>query len=170
MKHTQLVKVLRRTLPALGLACILGTSAWAQAPSADQEKNMQKMMDAARKDLRTEKQSLLDQAMGLEAADKTKFWGLYQGFQKELDKIWDVRLANIKKYADNYQAMTDPIANELAVSALNNEKQLTTLKLKYYGEFKTAMGAKVAARWLQTETAVNNLAMLQLLAQVPLLQ
>ena len=44
------------------------------------------------------------------------------------------------------------------------------LKKKYYAEFKSAIGAKAAARWLQVETALGDLAMLQLLSQVPLLQ
>jgi hypothetical protein len=164
------MKFTRTTLHILGLACILGTGALAQAPSADEQKNLQALIDAARKNLRTEKQSLIDQAMNLDAAEKSKFWGIYQGFQKELDAIWDVRLANVKKYAETYQTMTDAGASDLAASALKNEEQLTALKRKYFGQFKAAMGAKVAARWLQAETAMNNVAMLQLLSQVPLLQ
>jgi hypothetical protein len=164
MKNTRL------TLTILTLGCILGAAAWAQAPSEDAQKNMQKMVEAARADLRTQKQSMLDQAMGLEAADKAKFWSIYEGYQKELDKIWDVRLANVNKYAANYKSMTDPVADELAQSALNNERQLTALQAKYYAAYKTAMGAKVAARWLQAETAMTSLAMLQLLSNVPLLQ
>ena len=55
-----------------------------------------------RKNLRTEKQSIVDAAMELEAADKAKFWAVYEKYQKELNGIWDQRLANIKKYAENY--------------------------------------------------------------------
>jgi hypothetical protein len=113
---------------------------------------------------------MIDQAMGLDAGDKAKFWGIYQGFQKELDVIWDVRLANVKKYAETYQSMTDPIADQIVESALSNEQQVTALKKKYYAQFKPAIGAKAAARWLQVETALGDLAMLQLLSQVPLLQ
>jgi len=134
------------------------------------KRNMQAMIDAARKDLKTQKQSLLDQAMGLEAGDKAKFWGIYEGYQKELDKIWDVRLANVKKYADNYTTMTDEVADQLAQSALNNERQLTALQTTYYAAYKKAMGAKLAARWLQAETAITSLSMLQLLSNLPLLQ
>jgi hypothetical protein len=113
---------------------------------------------------------MIDQAMALEAGDKAKFWQIYQGFQKELDAIWDVRLTNVKKYAETYQAMTDPVADQIAGSALTNEQQLTALKKKYYAQFKTALGAKSAARWLQIETTVGSLAMLQLLAEMPLVQ
>jgi hypothetical protein len=157
------------TLRILAFACLATTGVWAQAPAAD-DAQLKALIDAARKDLRTEKQAMIDQAMGLEAGDKVKFWGVYAGFQKELDAIWDVRLANVKKYAETYKSMTDATADQLAASALTNEAQLTALKKKYHAQFKTALGAKAAARWLQAETTLNNLAMIQLLSQVPLLQ
>jgi hypothetical protein len=143
---------------------------WAQSAGTANSDTFKALVDAARKDLRTEKQAIIDQAMALEAGDKAKFWAIYQNFQKELDVIWDARLANVKKYAENYQSMADGVADQLVGSALNNEQQLTALKKKYHAQFKTALGAKSAARWLQAETTVNTLAMLQLLAEVPLLQ
>lgn len=158
------------TIRVLVLACLAAAGVWGQAPAPANEANLKAMIDAARKDLRTEKQAMIDQAMALDAGDKAKFWGIYQGYQKELDTIWDVRLANVKKYAENYKAMTDAVATELSTSALTNESQLTSLKKKYHAQFQTAFGAKAAARWLQAETTLGNLAMLQLLSQVPLLQ
>jgi uncharacterized protein YihD (DUF1040 family) len=152
---------------ALGTA---GTSLWAQAGGAPNNETFKALLDAARKDLRTEKQALIDQAMELDAGDKAKFWSIYEGFQKELDAIWDTRLANVKKYAESFDSMTDAVADQLAASALTNETQMTALKKKYYPQFKTALGAKRAARWLQAETTVGTLAMLQLLSQVPLLK
>jgi hypothetical protein len=159
-----------KTLYVVWLTGAAAIGTWAQTSGAPNNDNLKTLLDAARKDLRTEKQSMIDQAMALDAGDKAKFWGIYQGFQKELDAIWDVRLANVKKYAETYQSMTDPIADQIAGSALTNEQQVTALKKKYYTEFKTALGAKAAARWLQVETALGDLAMLQLLSQVPLLQ
>ena len=158
------------TLSIVWITCAAAAGLWAQAAATPNNETFKALLDAARKDLRTEKQAMIDQAMALDAADKAKFWTIYQGFQKELDAIWDVRLANVKKYAENYQAMTDGVADQLAASALTNEQQLTALKRKYHAQFKVALGAKHAARWLQAETTVGTLAMLQLLSQVPLLQ
>ena len=59
-------------------------------------------------------QAIVDAAMDLEAADKAKFWSVYEGYQKEMKGVWDGRLANIKKYAQNFEKMTDPVADELA--------------------------------------------------------
>ena len=72
-------------------------------------------MDLMRKDIRTQKQSLVDQGMELEAAQKSQFWGIYDAYQKALTTIGDQRVANIKKFADNIDKMTDVIADELAV-------------------------------------------------------
>jgi hypothetical protein len=143
---------------------------WAQSAGTPNNETFKALLDAARKDLRTEKQAMIDQAMALEAGDKAKFWAIYQSFQKELDAIWDVRLANVRKYAENYQSMSDAVADQLVASALDNEQQLTALKKKYHAQFKAALGARRAARWLQAETTVGTLAMLQLLSEVPLLR
>jgi hypothetical protein len=159
-----------RVARAIGLVCLAVAGAWGQTSGGVNEDNLKALVDAARKDLRTEKQAMIDQAMALEAGDKAKFWGIYQGFQKELDAIWDIRLGNVKKYAENYQSMTDPVADQLSTSALGNEAQLTALKKKYHAQFKAAFGAKAAARWLQAESTLGYLAMLQMLSQVPLLK
>jgi len=143
---------------------------WAQSVGTPSNETFQALLDAARKDLRTEKQAMIDKAMGLDAGDKAKFWTIYQSFQKELDPIWDIRLANFRKYAENYESMTDAVADQLVASALDNEQKLTALKRKYHAQFKAALGAKPAARWLQAETTVGTLAMLQLLSEAPLLR
>ena len=123
-----------------------------------------------RKDLRMQKQSIVDQAMGLEAAQKAQFWGIYDTYQKELNGIWDQRIANIQKYADNYENMTDPIADELALKAIDIAQQTVTLRKKYYNQMKAAMGARVAARFLQTEAMLGNIIDLQIGSQIPLVQ
>ena len=43
------------------------------------------------------------------------------------------------------------------------------LMKKYYGQMKSALGSKVAARFLQVETALSNLIDLQLNAEIPLM-
>ena len=159
---------LTRRLACVTFAGAAGLSA--QTGGTQNNETFKALVDAARKDLRTEKQAIIDQSMQLDAGDKAKFWGIYAGFQKELDAIWDTRLANVKKYAETYQSMSDGVADEIAASGLTNEGQMTALKKKYHAQFKAALGAKRAARWLQVETALGNLAMLQLLSQVPLLQ
>jgi hypothetical protein len=161
----------RLILVCLTIGCLLAVNAWAQTSSAQpNEKNLQTLTEMMRKDLRMQKQSIVDQAMGLEAAQKAQFWGIYDKYQKELNLIWDQRIANIQKYADNYQTMTDTVADELAVKMLDVAQQNLALRKKYYAQVKAALGARVAARFLQTETMVGDLVELQIGSQIPLVQ
>ncbi len=133
------------------------------------DKQTQAYIDMMRKDIRTEKQSLVDQAMSLEAAQKSQFWAIYKDYQTELDGLWDKRIANIKKYADNYDNMTDATADQLATASLDLEGQRTALKKKYYNASKEKMGARVAARFLQVESALGYLIDLKIGSEIPIL-
>jgi hypothetical protein len=161
----------RLILVFMTLGCLLAANAWAQTSSTQpDEKNLQALTEMMRKDLRTQKQSVVDQAMGLEAAQKAQFWGVYDKYQQELNVIWDQRIANIKKYADNYQTMTDAVADELAVKNLDMAQQTLALRKKYYAQVKAVLGARVAARFLQTETMLGDMVELQIGSQIPLVQ
>ena len=165
------MRSIRLIVVFLALGCLLAVDAWAQTtPAKPNEQNLQALTDMMRKDLRMQKQSIVDQAMGLEAAQKAQFWGIYDTYQKELNGIWDQRIANIQKYADNYENMTDPIADELALKAIDIAQQTVTLRKKYYNQMKAAMGARVAARFLQTEAMLGNIIDLQIGSQIPLVQ
>jgi hypothetical protein len=141
----------------------------ASAQTAE-DKKMAAYIDMMKKDVRAQKQSLVDQAMGLEAAQKSQFWSIYDGYQTALNAIWDQRIANIKKYADNFDKMTDGTADQLAVTMLDIEGQRTALKKKYYATYKEKMGARVAARFLQVETMLGSLIDLKLGSEIPILQ
>ena len=125
----------------------------ASAQTAD-DKSTDAFIDMMRKDVRTQKQSVVDQAMGLDAAQKPQFWTIYDRYQTALNAIWDRRIANLKKYADNFDKMTDGIADQLAVKMLDLEGQRTALKKQYYTLYKEKMGARVAARFLQVESTL----------------
>jgi hypothetical protein len=153
----------RIVLVLVGLACLITCTGWAQTAN-------DKYTDLIRKDLRKEKQSIVDQSMGLDAADKSKFWAIYADYQTALDAIWDQRIANINKYADNFEKMTDEIADQLAVKMMDLEGQRSALRNKYYQLYKQKMGARIAARFLQVEYSLACLIDLQLAAEIPILQ
>jgi len=153
-------------------AALFGGSAWAQAPAKaapSQEEQIKAYVNMLRKDVRGEWQSIVDQAMALEPADKAKFWGVYDGYQKEMKALWDRRLANIKLYAQNFDKMTDATADKIAAAAMANEQDNVALRNKYYGQMKAALGPRSAARFWQVETMLGQLIGLQLGAEIPLM-
>jgi len=164
------MKFLKLTL-CLALAAAVLPSAFAQAPDTpSEEAQVKAYVDMLRKDVRKDSQAIVDQAMGLEPAQKAKFWGVYDGYQKEVTTLWDQRIANIKKYADSYDKMTDAIADQLAASALANEAQQTAIRKKYFGLMKAAVGSKSAARFLQVENMLGQIISLQIHSEIPLMK
>ena len=151
------------------LGCLLVSSVWAQGQQV-QDKQMQAYVDMMRKNLRTERQATVDQAMGLEAGDKAKFWAVYEKYQGEMKTVWDQRIANIQKYGDNYDKMTDAVADELAIKAMDIESQRAAIRKKFYAQMKTALGARNAARFLQVEIVLDHLLDLQIGAEIPLIK
>jgi hypothetical protein len=161
---------LKTVLLFVAAAWFVAGPAWAQTAAKPDDKQAQAMFDAMRKDLRKEKQSYVDQAMNLDAAQKSQFWAIYKDYQTALDKIWDMRYENIKKYADTIDNMTDPVADQLAVKMMDLESQRSALRKKYYAAIKEKMGARTAARFLQVETTLAYLIDLQLAADIPIIQ
>lgn len=154
----------------LGTLLLTGLVAVGQtANSAASDKTTQEYVDLLRKDLRKEKSSVVDLAMGLDSAQKTKFYPIYEKYEKELASIWDKRLANIQKYAASYPNVSDSVADELVASAQASRDARAALWKKYYGQVKSALGSRVAARFLQVENTLSNLIDLQLNAEIPLM-
>lgn len=150
------------------VGCFGVSTAWAQGQQTRDEQ-MKAYVDMMRKDLRTERQSVVDQAMGLDAGDKAKFWAVYDKYQGEVKALTDQRLTNIKKYSDNYEHMTDAIADEIALKSMDIDSQRSAILKKYYGQMKTALGARAAARYVQVEVMLDYLIGLQIGAEIPLI-
>ena len=163
------MKISRYIIAIFTVGCLMVPILNAQSSQTD-EQQLDAYIDMMRKDMRIEKQAVVDETMRLEAADKAKFWDVYSKYQSDLTALWDERLKNIKEYAKNYENMTDAVCDALIDKALDIENQKTALKKKYYDLMKSALNSHVAARFLQVETAIDHMVDLQLASEIPLVQ
>jgi len=131
-------------------------------------KNINAYAGMIRADLRKERRAIIGDSIGLAPALKDKFWAVYDRYEKDVQAVWDLRLANTKKYADHHDRMTDALADEMAKTFLKNEARLNELRSRYYAEFKAAVGPGLAARFLHVEGVLARVTELQMLAVVPL--
>ncbi len=76
----------------------------------------------------------------------------------------------IKTYADNYQQVTDAMANDLAKRSIEVQKKRTALIEKTYDKVVKVMPAKRAVRFLQVENVLNQLIDIQVSVEVPLME
>lgn len=123
-----------------------------------------------RADLRANKTAILTQAMDLDEAQSELFWPIYREYEAELVKLNDESIAMIKDYAANYDNMSDTVAKDLLKRGFKVRENRTKLLKKYSGKFEKALSPKVAARWVQSEHAIQAAIDLQLASELPLVK
>jgi len=137
--------------------------------SGTSKQNIAEDIKLLRKDVRAEKQKIMGAAMGLDEAQSKKFWPIYKDYDRQLTKLNDVRLGNITAFAQNYSNMTDNKADEIVNGAIAYRKKRIDLLANTYDKVRAALGAPLAARFLQVEDTLNTLIDLQIQSNLPLM-
>lgn len=128
-----------------------------------------KALDADRAKYREKKVALIEKALNLSPTDHDAFWREYYAYEAELKKIYDERYRIIRDYAANYDNMSNEIADNLALRALNVRDDRNDLFRKYYGRIKKATSAVIAGQFLQIENELNLLSDLKISTETPIL-
>lgn len=154
----------------MGQASQSPAPAQAQGPASSQELNIQAYIQLLRSDVRKSKSQIIGQVMQFDAGQAAAFWPIYRQFEADLTKIGDRTAGLIKKYSDNYNQMTNPVADELATELLAIEQQRNDLKKRYYQKFKQALDPITATRFLQVENQLERVVDLQIASQLPVIR
>jgi hypothetical protein len=136
--------------------------------SSTANQNTQAYIELLRSDVRRQKAEMMGAVMRLSAADAAKFWPIYNQYNSELNKLNDLRVANIQEYARTYQQMTDEKADELIQNGLRYRNQRSELLTKYYDRVKQELGGITAARFVQVEDQLLLLIDLQIDSSLPI--
>src|SRR5687768_1171020 len=104
------------------------TLAVSEQSISDQERNTRAYSELLRKDIRKSKSQLMGEVMQLDTDESQKFSPIYKEFETELTKVGDQIVVLLRRYIDNYDNMTDPLADELATKILSLEQQRNALK------------------------------------------
>jgi hypothetical protein len=158
------------------MAVVLAASAlpaYAQAGGAasadeDRDRNLTAYTELLRTDIRAQKVAVITGVMELTEDQDKKFWPIYRQYETDLAKINDDRIALVKNYVGQYDQLTDETADKIARGALDLELRRHNLTSTYYDRFKSALGAKTAARFLQVEHQILLLLDLQIAASLPI--
>lgn len=154
----------------MGQASQASAPAQTQGAASSQELNIQAYIQLLRSDVRKSKSQIIGQVMQFDAGQAAAFWPIYRQFEADLTKIGDRTAGLIKKYSDNYNQMTNPVADELATELLAIEQQRNDLKKRYYQKFKQALDPITATRFLQVENQLERVVDLQIASQLPVIR
>jgi len=145
----------------IGLIVLISSMIYAQVADT--------YLELLRSDIKTKKKAVIADAMELNELQSEKFWPVYREFEYEWDKLTDVRVAIIKKYAKNYENLTDEVADELIQKSYDLDEKKLDLEKKYYEKVKDILGAKQAGKFVQLVNRLNMLIDIQIAAELPLI-
>src|SRR3990172_2520114 len=114
-------------------------------------------MDILRDKIRADKKLVIAANMELTESEAKGFWPIYDGYQKDLQKI-NQRLANLlESYADDFRnkSLTDDKARKLINEATAIDKAEADLKSTYAAKLSKALPVKKVVRYLQIENKIR---------------
>ena len=153
----------------LGLALALpaaGAEPAAGAAAAD----MQKQLDQFRSDLQAVETEVISKNVSLTTEEATKFWPVFQRFQKEQQTIIDGQAAAVKRYADNYAKLTDEESRAYVKALLERDQRIHDLRVKYLAEYSKVLPPGKAARVIQVSRRLGLVGQMKLSSEVPLVR
>ncbi|HKD19868.1 MAG TPA: hypothetical protein VKG23_18600 [Thermoanaerobaculia bacterium] len=96
------------------------------------------------------------------------FWSVYADFEKEQNAVTSARVDLAKKYADNFQNLSDTDISGLVTDSANLQKKTTDLRVKYFGILKDKINAHAAGRFALIDDYTTTAGRLNLLNQLPI--
>ena len=126
-------------------------------------------MELIKSDMKTEKKSIIAEAMQFSENDSKLFWGLYREYELEMDKLADKRIAYIKEFAENYPNISNEKADAIMSEAFDFFEDRLELKNDFYDDVKDELGAFTAAKYIQLDMQMQLIIDIQISAALPLL-
>ncbi|MGH8173414.1 MAG: hypothetical protein ACREPX_09710 [Rhodanobacteraceae bacterium] len=138
------------------------TADTAHAPDTD------KALAKYREAMQAQRSDIMAKGMTLSADQAAKFWPLYEQYQKEQNVIIDKQIDAVQNYAANYQTLDDKQAIAYVTALLDRDSKMEALRMKWLGKFQQAVPGGIAARAIQIDRRISQIAQAELSAQVPL--
>jgi len=129
-------------------------------------------MQILRDKLKADKKLVVATNMELTESEAKGFWPIYEGYQKDLQRI-NRRLANLlESYAADLQgkSLTDDKAKKLIDEAVAIEQAEANLKSTYAPKLSKVLPVKKVARYLQIENKIRAVVKYDLAQGVPLVK
>jgi hypothetical protein len=119
-------------------------------------------------DLQANARDYVSQGMVTFTPEEAKrFWPIFDAYMAERSKFLDARIALIMQYADNYDKMTDAMAQEMLNRRFQQLKLMNQLDEKYRPQFATALSPRRLVRFYQIKQELEVMIELRAISTVP---
>lgn len=120
------------------------------------------------KQVNTDIKAVFAANLGLTEEESARFWPIFNEYQAKRKPLQDRLLANINRFAEKYDALTDADAAAMLKEKMAIERDSAALRQKYTAKIAKVLPAKKALRYAQLETRIQNLLARNLYSLIPL--
>src|SRR5271169_4901556 len=154
-------------LLAAPLLVVCSANAQDSAPASDKEQNTKAYVLLLNSDVDSDREAIVKVILQLSEADAAKFWPIYKEYDAERAKLDSAEAALIQEYASAYQTISNDKAEELLTKSFKIDAQRVELKKKYFNKVKSATSAATAAKFIEVENQLEDVAGLQAASVLP---
>ena len=151
-----------------GLSGIAWTKAQQAQPVGYAPTNIDEVLKTVRSDLQSQRADVIAKNLTLDASQAAKFWPVFEAYQKEQNAIMDAQLKDIQRYIETFDSLDDAGALALMNAHLDRDAKMVALRQKWVGQFRDAIGAKLAVRVLQIDRRLSLVQQIQFASKIPL--
>ena len=137
-------------------------------PAAAEAKAQAQEILFARMDIDVLRQTLVTMGMDLSPEEMQVFWPMYREYRLEAAKLGDRLIALISNFTDNYDGLTDEMADKLLSEFVGIDQARAGLKADFLPKFKTVLPARKVARLYQIEHKLDVALLAELTERIPL--
>jgi len=151
---------------ALFMAVAIATPpAWSQGQSAPAND-----MQALRAAVKADKRALVAKTLDLTPAEATKFWPIYDAYQRKLDTANRQTALAVEELVGFDKPMSDAFAKQLANELLVSDETEIKARRTMQNKLMRALPPKKAARYLQLEAKIRAFQDYDLATVIPLVK
>jgi Spy/CpxP family protein refolding chaperone len=144
--------------------CVTALPVLAQAQDAGLATDEQILL----KQVMTDRKAVYANNLKLTDDESKKFWPVYDAYEAEVKKVNDRFLANLNRFVENYDTLSESDAAEVLKEKMAIEKEREALKQEYTRKVAKVLPPKKALRYAQIETRVDNMLRRDVYSLIPL--
>jgi len=144
--------------------CLTALPVLAQAQDAGLATDEQILL----KQVMTDRKAVYANNLKLTDDESKKFWPVYDAYEAEVKKVNDRFLANLNRFVENYDTLSENDAAEVLKEKMAIEKDREALKQEYTRKVAKVLPPKKALRYAQIETRVDNMLRRDVYSLIPL--
>jgi len=164
MKFTQ-----RKLESTLILIALILTTTTLSAQEKQPLVKLENEIEAARKQMITERKLVIAGELALTPEESKAFWPVYSEYAEKRRVIGDDEVRLIAEFADNYQNMSDDMADRMLKESLDIRSRALKLQQQYVRRFKKVLPSIKVAKLYQVESKLDAVMDYQLASTIPMI-